>query len=291
MKYRVGIIGYGLMGKTHAEMYGAHPAVETITVFDTNPVVFKTSQTGRINIEFREKLEGEERFDLVSICTPTYEHVTTFLAFAKRARAFLIEKPLALTLREAQLIQRVAGERGVKVCCAFVERFNPPIKKLKNEGCASCYEFVRIGSKPKGSWYCDDSKSGGPLLDLGIHDIDLARWLTESDVDTIEATQKGNIYAATLHLLNGVTVRIRTGWVDTPNHFENSIVASGVAVQELNARVLSERRYPDAYRDQIHAFIDSKINSRSDLASLEDAISSISVAERIKIILNKANNL
>src|SRR3989344_303261 len=281
MKYRVGIIGYGFMGKTHAEVYCEHPDVKTVTVFDTNPAVFKRPPISRIIPYFKEKLGGDNRFDLVSICTPTYEHIANFLAFAERASSFLIEKPLALTLREAQLIQRVASERGITVYCAFVERFNSPIMKLKREGCASHYEFVRIGSKPKSSWYCDNSKSGGPLFDLGIHDIDLALWLTASDVDIIEATRTGDLYAVKLQLRNGVTVKIRTGWVDTPNHFENSIVASRVTVHELNVHILSEGRYPAAYRDQIHAFVDSKINTQGNLASLEDAISSIGVAERI----------
>jgi len=277
---KVCVFGYGLMGRTHAKMYASHPFVNQVTVVEPNENLFVYEES---NINFKSKLNGSEKFDVVSICTPTYNHKNTFLKAKDVTRAILIEKPLARTLDEALQIKTAAEKSGVSVYCAFVERFNPLLEQLKFQHKRAKYTFIRVASIPEQSWYHDLTKSGGPLLDLGSHDLDLAMWITNSSVSLIDVKMENELYNVKLILSDGSQASIITGWIKTQGYFENSIAINDKQV--FGTEELDQQRYPSAYRQQINAFLKVLTGEQNQLASLDEALKVMEVYEKAHLLI------
>lgn len=288
MTLNVCVVGYGLMGKTHTEMYVKHPEVKHVTVVDIKPEMLPQGDPYEKPVYFTTTLSNSDRFDLVSICTPTYLHLQSFYDVADKTRVVLVEKPLTLSVEESRLMEQLAAQRGISVKCAFVDRFNPTILNLKSlmaeREVLARYEFTRIRPLPKTSWYANKNLSGGPLLDLGIHDIDLSRWITSAEVETISASLSDMIYRINFSMSNGDFVKINTGWINDPDHFETSIFVKSENLDcFIDENTLEKKRYPKVYQEEIFAFIAEVLNgTATQLASLDDAIKAMELCEEIE---------
>ncbi|MEU6994206.1 Gfo/Idh/MocA family oxidoreductase [Streptomyces sp. NPDC046465] len=120
----------------------------------------------------------------VDVCTPTATHRHLALAAVAAGRHVVCEKPLALTAHDAEEIAAAADAAGVRLHPAHVVRYFPAYAALRRAvvrgdlGDLAVLRFTRGGARPQWApWFGDPAQSGGVILDLMVHDIDMARWL------------------------------------------------------------------------------------------------------------------
>ena len=189
--FRIGVIGAGSIAQLHLEAYAAHPEVDLVAIADINleraQQVADTYGARRAYSDPHELLADEE-IDGVSICTWNNSHAQWAIAAIEAGKHVLVEKPIARTYEEAQAIQRAAEASDRIVQVGFVRRHAPNCQVLKTfvdrgdlgeiyYAKASC---IRRNGNP-GGWFADkEIAGGGPLLDIGIHVLDLCWYLMGS---------------------------------------------------------------------------------------------------------------
>ena len=187
---RAGVIGAGVFGGYHADKYAALPGVALTGVYDHHLVHAKALAARHGARPFAEEAELIAAVDIVSIATPASAHVAPALAALRAGRAVYVEKPLATDLQDADAIVGEAHRRGLVAACGFLERagfsamglFGIPERPL-------LLEAARVG--PPSPRNLDVSV----VLDLMIHDLDLALALSPAAPLTVEA--EGSIDDAT----------------------------------------------------------------------------------------------
>ncbi|MEU7577320.1 Gfo/Idh/MocA family oxidoreductase [Streptomyces sp. NPDC041068] len=133
----------------------------------------------------------------VDICTPTPTHRHLALAAVAAGRDVVCEKPLALTAHHAQEMAAAADAAGVRLHPAHVVRYFPAYAALREAvfrgdlGEPAVLRFTRASARPQWApWFGDPAQSGGVIMDLMVHDIDIARWLA-GDVVRVHARTRG----------------------------------------------------------------------------------------------------
>jgi predicted dehydrogenase len=191
---RIGIVGVGFMGTTHAAGWADTPA--TIAGFTAETQQETGALVKRYNAKVYPSLdEMLPDVDVVDICSPTHLHHEMALKAAVAGKHIVCEKPLARTTEQAQEIVAACRKAGVQLFVAHVVRFFPEYALAHSavaEGQIGKPGVIRLhrGSyrpkKPAGNWFLDEAKSGGILMDLMIHDYDYARWVA-GEVETVSA--------------------------------------------------------------------------------------------------------
>ncbi|WP_114853903.1 Gfo/Idh/MocA family protein [Brachybacterium sp. YJGR34] len=189
--FRVGVIGAGSIAQSHLTAYAENPDVTLVAVADMNleraQSVAEQYGAERAYADPHELLASED-IDGVSICTWNNSHAAWAIAAIEAGKHVLVEKPIARTLSEALEIQRIAEANDRVVQVGFVRRHSPNCQVLKSfidagelgeiyYAKASCLR--RVGNP--GGWFADkEIAGGGPLLDIGIHVLDLCWYLMGS---------------------------------------------------------------------------------------------------------------
>ena len=182
---RVGIVGTGFMGRTHAAGWAATPAeIVGFVSKDEETAVSLTNQYG--GQIFPDVASLLPNVDVVDICTPTHRHYEMALQAAAAGKHIICEKPLARTLAQAREMMAACDAAGVKLLVAHVVRFFPEYALARQKvasgeiGKTAVLRLKRGSFQPKKSvdnWFVNFEKSGGMMLDLMIHDFDYARWV------------------------------------------------------------------------------------------------------------------
>ncbi len=196
---RVGIIGCGGMGKTHALAYkGLSEKVTVAAIADV---------TESARNEMKEKFDCEiyntgmeliekADVDFVDICLPTYLHTVHAVAAMKKGFDVFLEKPVCLNEAETELLEKAQKETGKKVQVGHVVRFMNEYRILKNAVDTEKYgkliaaDFSRISVMPLWgweNWFSDPEKCGSVALDLHIHDADFIRYMCGDDIKKLSA--------------------------------------------------------------------------------------------------------
>lgn len=239
---RVGIVGVGFMGTTHAAGWretGAEMAgCVAETVEEAGPLA---AQYGlRIYPDLETMLP---EVDIVDICTPTHLHADMVIRAAKAGKHVVCEKPLGRTVVEGQAMIRACREAGVKLFVAHVVRYFPEYARAKavveageigKPGVVRLHRGSYRPKKPSGNWFLDEAKSGGILLDLMIHDFDYARWIA-GEVETVFARKisSGHPEApvdyglAILKHRSGALSHVAGAWAYPPPTFRTSLEIAG----------------------------------------------------------------
>ncbi len=133
-KLRVGIVGTGYMGELHAKVYVNNPNTEIVAVCDLNETrasaMAQKFGAPRYYNSHRLMLENEE-IDLVSVCTPDFAHAEPAIDSANAKKHVLIEKPLAVTVEDAEAIISAAKKNDVKIMTQFSHRWVPAYRQAK----------------------------------------------------------------------------------------------------------------------------------------------------------------
>ncbi|MBA3794516.1 MAG: Gfo/Idh/MocA family oxidoreductase [Rubrobacter sp.] len=196
---RVGVVGLGYAGEQHLKNFVKMPNVEAVALAGLEEGRLRElgGLYGVRNL-YRswEELVARDDLDVVSIGAPNHLHAPIAIAALKGGKHVLCEKPLARTGAEAEGIVRAATEADRAVHIAFTQRERGDVQALKrhvDEGNlgriyhAKATWMRRNGIPGMGGWFTSkEMAGGGPLIDLGVHMIDMALYLMgEPEVETV----------------------------------------------------------------------------------------------------------
>ena len=198
---RIGVIGCGV-GLLHLEGYQQEPRARIMAVAgldeDRCAQLVQTFNIPHRYRDYRDMLENPE-IDAVSVAVPNHLHAEVAIAALEAGKHVLVEKPLARTIEEAERIV-CAGEASGKVLGTIFDKRGRGdmeyVGTLARSGYFGDLYYVkafwirRSGIPGLGSWFTKKELSGGgPLIDLGVHMLDLSLWmLGNPDVTTISAS-------------------------------------------------------------------------------------------------------
>ena len=179
---RVAVVGVGHLGKHHARILGSMPGVELVAVVDTNQARAQEIAAAN-NTQALTDVSGLiGTVDAVSIAVPTERHLEIALPFLKAGVPVLVEKPMARSLEEADLMIAAAAASGVALAVGQTERFNPAVEAARPMLRDPRFiEVHRLGTFPERSLDID------VVFDLMIHDLDVVASLVDSEVESVEA--------------------------------------------------------------------------------------------------------
>ncbi|MDQ1913574.1 Gfo/Idh/MocA family oxidoreductase [Paenibacillus sp. GD4] len=183
--FRIGLVGAGTMGNTHQRAYRQLDDVTVAAVCDAD-----MEKARRIADEWNAETYGSlaamlnsANIDAVDICLPTDLHREAVELAAAYGKHVFCEKPIALTVEDASAMIAACKKADVTLMVGHVVRFFPEYRSAREQlqsgklGKPGVVRTIRSGAFPKWStWFGDYSRSGGPIIDLAIHDIDYLRW-------------------------------------------------------------------------------------------------------------------
>lgn len=180
-KLRVGLIGAGFIGKQHSGILHGFDDVAVTAVLekDAEKARFIHELTGCAMYSEVEDFFNNNSFDIVDICAPTWLHEELAIKALDHGCHVFCEKPLALSVKSAEAIQKKAASGANHFMVGQVLRFWPQYVKIRElviSGALGNIESVyayRINQSPKwADWFLNPELGGGALFDLHIHDID-----------------------------------------------------------------------------------------------------------------------
>jgi predicted dehydrogenase len=227
---RTAVIGVGSLGQHHARNY-AELAVEGrgefVGVCDTNEENAKAIAAKNNCDYYTDWRELLDKVTAVSIVTPTETHCEIACAFLESGVHVLVEKPIALTLEEADKMIVAAQATGAKLMVGHLERFNPAMVALRPNVTKPLYfEIHRVSPFPNRSLDVD------VVLDVMIHDLDAIQWLVGENVNVSE--------------IRAVGIPVISDKVDAANariEFENGAVANITASRIGTEKIRKTRFY------------------------------------------------
>jgi len=184
---KIAIIGAGFVGKIHASSFKNIPEARITSIVDISKKEGK-SLASEIDADYYPDidilLESNNNIDGVIIATPQFLHFEMVKKIVKAGKPVLCEKPLALTLDEADKMINLVEENQVIAMVGHVVRFFPEyvaakeiIESKRIGEPLFCYA-ERLSTPPDwAAWRFDEKSSGGAALDLHIHDLDYLMWL------------------------------------------------------------------------------------------------------------------
>ncbi len=203
MMLKIGLLGAGMIGKTHIDglLSMKSTIAEYVAVCDINAAKrneFEKEYDLRAFANLDEML-ADPTIDIVDLCLPSFMHEEFAVKIARAKKHLLIEKPIAFTLEAAHNIFAAAGENDIHVMVAQVIRFWPEYVKIK-EICDSgalgnivTVYAARLGQMSTWvDWYRDPTKSGETLMNLTQHDIDFLHYLLGKPVSVYSAGTRDN---------------------------------------------------------------------------------------------------
>ncbi len=214
-RLRAGVVGLGTMGRNHVRVYDELvEEVELVAVADPDPAALRSATTGRAARGYTDtaRLFAEERLDLLSVAAPTSLHVDVVLAAFEAGVNVLVEKPIAANRDEAERMIAASAQAGKMLTVGHIERFNPAIRELKRRlgegelGRVFQVHATRLGPFPQ------RIRDVGVVVDLAPHDLDIMRFLLDSDPVRLYAETERRIHTDHEDLFNGL-MKFRNGAV------------------------------------------------------------------------------
>jgi predicted dehydrogenase len=181
-KIRVGVIGVGYLGRFHAEKYAVHPDVSLAGVVDADHVRSEEIAKKLNTRSFKDPDELLGVVDAVSIVVPTVSHYDVAKSFLERGVHVLLEKPMTVTLDQADELIGLASRNGLMLQIGHIERFNPAVTAVKSR--ISSPRYVTAERAAPFTVRCTDVNV---VLDLMIHDLDIVAELAGSEPKELSA--------------------------------------------------------------------------------------------------------
>jgi len=248
-KLKVGVLGYGSIGKRHVEAFKNMPQVELAGVCDISFVDMQVpAELAKMAKNGLEVTDNYKRLleicDVVSICTPNHLHVPQGVQAANNNKHVITEKPMALTVEEAnQLILTCQGH--VQLHVVKQDRLNRTVQELKQAIDQGCMGKLVLGSvnilwtRPQEyfdavSWRGTKSFDGGMLFNQASHHIDLLQWLM-GPIKSVQAYTSQRLRDIETEDVAAVALEFESGAVGTitvtictyPKNIEGSITILG----------------------------------------------------------------
>lgn len=195
-KVRIGVLGAGRIGQLHiTNLVQAVPGAEVIAVADpylSDAAVEMCKGLGIENVsKDPEIVFGNKDIDAVFICSSTNTHADFIIEAAKAGKHIFCEKPIHTDLAKIHEALDAVEKAGVKLQVGFVRRFDHNHKKVRDvvaSGRLGAPHIVKVCSRdPEGPPMSYVEVSGGIFLDMMIHDFDMVRYLSGSEVTEVTA--------------------------------------------------------------------------------------------------------
>ena len=298
---RIGVIGAGVMGSNHARVFAGLPNITLVGVVDPLPA-HRTRATDLTSCRTFARLDEliAEDVDAVTVAAPTHLHHEIALACIARGIHIMVEKPIASSVEEGRDIVAAARRAGVTLMVGHVERFNPAVAAIKQaisgEDILSI-AITRVGPFPP------RMSNVGVVIDLAVHDIDLIRWFTESDIVEVQpqlssaVAEREDIALLQFRTASGVLAHINTNWI-TPFKARNVTVATRnkYVMGDLLTRQVTECfgfqpdgsysmrhlsvGHSEPLRSELQAFVSAVVSGKRPAVSGEEGVAGLEIAIR-----------
>jgi myo-inositol 2-dehydrogenase/D-chiro-inositol 1-dehydrogenase len=293
---RFGVIGAGRIGKIHAENLATRvPHAEVVAIADIDTKAAQETAAKlhipKVLADYHDVL-SDPTIDAVAICSSTDTHARIVIEAAKAGKHIFCEKPIDHDLAKIDAALNAVKQAGVKLQIGFNRRFDPNfahVREMVAEGKVGSPQIVRITSRDPAPPPVSYIKvSGGMFLDMTIHDFDMARFLTGSDVVEVYTAagvmvdpgigEAGDVDTAviTLYFANGAIGTIDNcrkavygydqrvevfgsgGMVQALNNTpHNDIYANADGVQSAKPLYFFLERYSESFVAEMRAFVKS----------------------------------
>jgi myo-inositol 2-dehydrogenase/D-chiro-inositol 1-dehydrogenase len=319
---RVGIVGAGSMGTVHAPAWKSitHLGAELVGIQAARPESAQAlaEQYGVKTYASYEELLAD--VDIVDLCVPTDLHREMTVQAAEAGKHVICEKPIALTIEDGKAMIAACERAGVRLFIAQVLRFVSQYESAQQViasgqiGRPGVIRLTRAAYQPRkavDNWFTDETRSGGMVIDLMIHDYDYARWIA-GDVErvfakSVRATRPdapGDYALVTLRFRSGAIGHIEGGWAYPPGFFRTSIDVAGtegllewssdttdpihthLAVQpaeeaaEVGLAPSLEAETP--FTKEIRHFYQSLVNNQPFLVTPQDALAALQIGLAVR---------
>jgi predicted dehydrogenase len=298
---RIGVVGVGVMGSNHARVLAGLSGVQVVGVVDPDPAQ-RALVNGALGCPAVKELDGLLKYDLdaVTIAAPTHLHREIALRCIARGIHVLVEKPIASTVEEGDDIIKAARRAGLTLMVGHVERFNPAVQAImdaiRGEDILSI-AITRVGPFPP------RMSNVGVVIDLAVHDIDLIRWFTDSDIVEVQpqlsnaVAEREDIALLQFRTASGVLAHINTNWL-TPFKARNVTIATRdkYVMGDLLTRQVTECfgfqtdgsysmrhlsvGHDEPLRAELIAFINAVRDGKEPAVTGEQAVASLEIAIR-----------
>ncbi len=236
---KIGLVGLGRIHHKHIAAINDSPDTVLFALCDSNPKkLFKPLPWVKMYTDYNKMLQDDD-IDTVDICTPSNLHSGMAIDAARKGKDCLVEKPLALSSKEARAVVKIFSEENRKLCVAFQNRYNNAVKRVKNALCvgeltpphivAIVVRWFRT-EQYYADWHGKKKEDGGLLFNQGIHFIDLLIHLTQQQ--PVEVFAYGRTFShdidfedaivATLTLPSGSIGTIEISTIAYPKNSEGS---------------------------------------------------------------------
>lgn len=317
---RIGLVGAGLIARrSHLPAFAALDRAR-VTAVASGRVESAQSASDEFSIDrvygSWQELVADPEIDAVDICAVNSLHAPIAIAAARAGKHVLVEKPMAISLPEADEMISAAGEAGVILMVAHNLRFAPvfgELKRLVDKEVIGPVHSVRAAfmhAGPDESWgatsdwfWLEDTAGGGAVLDLGIHMIDLLRWIIDRPVLEVSAmvsrmtkpTFAEDNAIVIMRFAGDVLASVQTSWTARPFP-DNQVVVQGEQGRIIVGRTAAEpivvyrqgageieKEAPEVptdsrYGNLFEHFVETALNGSAPLVSGRDGRDSLAVA-------------
>ncbi|PJG84061.1 inositol 2-dehydrogenase [Caviibacterium pharyngocola] len=324
---KVGIIGAGRIGRVHSEsitkyVKGAEiKAISDVRVTEELKEWAKGMGIPNVYEDYKQILQDPE-IDAVLVCSSTNTHAPISIEAARAGKHIFCEKPIDADVGRIQEVLAEVAKAGVKFQVGFNRRFDHNFKAIKNavvNGDIGEPHVIRVTSRDPDAPPIEYVKvSGGMFFDMTIHDFDMVRYLSGSEVTEVYAAggvlvnpeigKAGDIDTAviTLKLANGAIAVIDNsrkavygydqraevfgskGAIQTANDTPSTAIlsnASGVIAEKPKYFFLE--RYMQSFADEMACFVDSVVNDKPTLVNGNDGLQPVLIAIAAKKSLDE----
>ncbi|OGV39423.1 MAG: dehydrogenase [Lentisphaerae bacterium GWF2_45_14] len=332
-KIRCAVVGLG-MGSGHVANFQKHPDAVVVAVADPDKARLEERGKKQYGIEklytSAEEMFKKEKLDIVAIATPNKFHKDLAIKALQAGINVLCEKPMAINAKEAREMKKVADKVGKRLMINFSYRFTEQSHAIKQEvdsGILGDIYFARTqwlrrrGMPGFGGWFGQKELSGGgPLIDLGVHRLDLALWLmgypepewvmgsTYNHIGASAAAREKkkfdveDLAVAMIKFKNGATLELEASWagnvkerefmstqlLGTKGGLRQYNINEGYEFEaefylEQNGVQYDMKVHPPvpAAKSSIHHFIDCIISGKPHIATAEEGIIVMEILDAI----------
>ncbi len=311
----VAILGMGRIGKTHANAIANVTGAKLYAIYDpfAKDINALAKQYDAKILDY-DAILRDDNIKAVLICTPTNQHATQIEDCMRYKKAVFCEKPIDLDIARVEAcLQKVAEHKGV-LMVGFNRRFDPHFSKLKQQlkaGIIGKPELVQITSRdPAPPPISYIKSSGGLFKDMMIHDIDMARFLLDEELENIQVTgsnmvdkaigDAGDVDTAILQAQtqSGALVSITNsrracygydqrievhgekGMLSVDNIHEHHVkIGLKTGFGQAPYQNFFIERYMQAYQNEITAFIEAINNNHAPSPNGDDGLASLKIAQ------------
>jgi len=194
-KYRIGIIGYGGFGKFLNYWWDQMDNIEVVAISDSR-YHGDHSEKYKVYTDWKLLIQAND-IDIISIVTPPSYHAEMACAAMLAGKHVLLEKPIAITNEDANMVLEVAKATGKIITVDHMLRYNPIIKKMGELSKSNLFgplrhvevsNYAQDNSLNPDHWFWKEKKSGGIFIEHGVHFFDIVNSLTDQHCTEVKGT-------------------------------------------------------------------------------------------------------